>query len=688
MMPSSNTTDTIPTVTPRPMSKGEEALYLTELDQVSGAPMNLRAAVASVRRPAQKLTIIRKAYPDAKPTEDGNWVYTDPKTGRPTLFDEKGKTARDLVEGVPMIGEMVGAIGGGLLGAPAGPPGAIGGAGAGGMLGREVAERGMRAMTGTEDPRTGGQQLGDAATAFGASAVGEGAGRLVAPVGRVISSRLRPVVSAAARAGERLNVPLTAAMRTNNAFFQTIEASLAANPLTTGMMREAGERALAGATAAESKIVQQIGGGQITGRGTFGDALKEAAGRVVQKFNTTREAMDQAIGTVIPGDHLVPLPNVRSVVQQLEAFVAQAPRSLGPEAAPALAQARALLEDAAANNGMVPFAALRNLRTTIGEAAQFGGFGERVPGGKQHLQNLYNGLKQDILNAGQMLDDQAIQSGLPSPGARQAIEAHDAFVRVNRDPTNKVSLETFRKIVEGTNVDNPSAWAQTLAKDPRKAIAMRNQITKMAGPKEWDVIAANIFEDMGRAPAGQQNVAGDLWNPSTFLTNWNKLGDKGRKAIFGGTRYQGSLDAIQDLAEVAMSMKNVSKLTNASQTARTLLVPVMFGGAGSYLSGEGNRNNGFLAGAAIGSYGAGKLLTSPTAIRLISGAVRTAAATPERVGPYIAKLVALGKTDKALGEAITEYLGAAHQAGLPMPNYDGIESLNNSSPASVQFTPR
>lgn len=666
-----------------PFTPEQESAWLGAVDEKTGAPMNLRIAVSTARRPADKLQIIRKLYPDAKPFKD-TFVYTNPETGRPTLFDEKGLTLRDAAEAAPMVGEMSGALMGGMLGAAGGPVGAIAGAGAGGMLGRQVTEMNARAATGTQDTRGFQQQAVDALTSAGASANGEGLGRLVGPAFQGMSNALRPVMTAASEAGARLKVPLTAGMQSGKMFWQNVEAALASNPVTTGVMKDAAEASLTGSAQAANRIGQQLAGGQTTVRAGFGDALKGASEKVVHQFNRTREAMDQAIGAVIPDQTMVPLPNVNAVVQQLEAFAAQSPNALGPEVEPALAAARAVLEDAAKNNGSIPFSALRRFRTTVGEKTDFGSLGDRVPGAKQHLQQLYNGLKQDILNAGKMLDDQAVNAGLPAPGARQAIELHDAFIRVNRDPTKKVSLETFKEIVEGSNVADPTAWAVGLVRDPRKAIALRNQISRMAGPQEWDVLAGTIFEDMGRAAAGAQNVAGDVWSPSAFLTNWNKMGAAGRNALFGGTRYAPAQQAINDLAEVAMAQKSAGRLANSSNTARALLVPLAIAGGLSSASGAGLE----AGGVALSSYAAAKLMTSPTALRVITGLAKAGAETPRALGPGIAKLIAIGRTDKALGDAINEYLGAAHQAGLPMPNYQGIDSLNQGSPPSVQFTPR
>src|ERR1051326_442876 len=107
-------------------------------DTTSGAPLSVRARVGSVPEqisqgagPDLRLQAIRKIYPDAQPTGDGNFVYTDPKTGKRTLYNPPGLDFGDVASIIPQIGETVGgalgAAGGAVAGATGGPPGFVAG---------------------------------------------------------------------------------------------------------------------------------------------------------------------------------------------------------------------------------------------------------------------------------------------------------------------------------------------------------------------------------------------------------------------------------------------------------------------------------------------------------------------------------------------------------------------------------
>ena len=73
---------------------------LASIDTKTGAPANVRAAVSAAQKPDDRLATLRKFYPDAVPVQAidpqdgvakygfGNFVYTNPETGKLTLFDE------------------------------------------------------------------------------------------------------------------------------------------------------------------------------------------------------------------------------------------------------------------------------------------------------------------------------------------------------------------------------------------------------------------------------------------------------------------------------------------------------------------------------------------------------------------------------------------------------------------------
>lgn len=649
-----------------------------------GAPMSLRAAVGAARTPADKLKTIRKFYPDAVPTKTGEYEYTDPQTNERVTFNPPGMDRGDFVQGAPVIGEMVGAglgaLGGGAvsgmltLGA-ATAPGAVAGAGVGGMAGKELVSRGMGAAFGTEDTRGLGRQAVDAGAAFASSAVPEAGMQLLAPVGRAVAGKILPAMTEAGNAAARLGIPVSMAVQTGKRFFQNAEAALDSGPLSHSVVRGAANRATESAGDVSGRIASTIAGGADVSRGSFTAALKNAAESVIDRFNVTREAFDAAMGKAVPGMAPSHLDNIGILSSELPQRFAGLELSAQSSEAPAKALIDNMLADAAKNGGTVPFSSLRRLRTAIGEMA-YGGKnakGEVIPGAKQALQDVYDAVTADLRIAAKAVDDQAIAANLPNPGAVQSVDIHDAYVALNRGggefTGRPVTLETFKKLMESSGTDQPLKWAQRLIQDPRKARALRNGVAA----DEWDTIAGSIFQDMGRAAPGVQNRAGDLWSPSSFLSNWDRLGPQGRDAIFGGGRYANVQRPINDLARVAESLKEVKGLANTSGTARALMLPLMMRNPKNF-------------GVALSQFAAGKILTSPTALRTITQAVTNS--TKQGAGPFIARLIAIGRTDKALGDAINEYLGAAHQAGLPMPNYQGIDSLNQSSSPGVSFTPR
>ena len=108
------------------------------IDTKSGAPAGIRAQVAAAQNTDDKLATIKKFYPDAIPVEvfdpesgaanfgRGNFIITNPETGKLSLFDEDIRlfgipipTLGDFADAGPEIAEMTGAIVGGTLAASA-----------------------------------------------------------------------------------------------------------------------------------------------------------------------------------------------------------------------------------------------------------------------------------------------------------------------------------------------------------------------------------------------------------------------------------------------------------------------------------------------------------------------------------------------------------------------------------------
>lgn len=123
-------------------------------------------------------------------------------------------------------------------------------------------------------------------------------------------------------------------------------------------------------------------------------------------------------------------------------------------------------------------------------------------------------------------------------------------------------------------------------------------------------MAGTVIEQLGKATAGRQNAAGNVWSPETFLTNWNKI-KSGRSDILSGFKDADKVRAqVEAVAEATSMMRDNSKMwanpsgTAANAAARATLASIGLGGAGS-LAGLVNP---MLPLAATGGVGSANLL--------------------------------------------------------------------------------
>jgi hypothetical protein len=119
-----------------------------------------------------------------------------------------------------------------------------------------------------------------------------------------------------------------------------------------------------------------------------------------------------------------------------------------------------------------------------------------------------------------------------------------------------------------------------------------NQIKKTLPPGARGQIAGTLIEKMGRATSGNQNAAGDVFSPETFLTNWDKLNKTpgGVDRLLSGFPNAGQVRAdLQQAADAASMMRDHGRAwSNPSGTAqasdmRALMGKFGIGGAGAGL---------------------------------------------------------------------------------------------------------
>jgi hypothetical protein len=621
-------------------------------DNATGAPANVRAAVGSAQTPQDRLATIRRFYPDAQPQGSDNFIFNDPRTGRPTLYNPPGLQLGDVASVIPEIGEALGGIVGGALAAPVAVAGSVptGGAsvlavpagiGLGAAAGREIATLGSSLLGPTVDTRGGGQRVVDAATTAGlnaaagpvADAAMGGVRRALGPVQRVFGGRGAATVQDFAETGVRAS----AGDVTGNPATQV--AQVAAGNTLGGARRygafvegQADDLGRAVGETAESIGVP-------TTPGNAGAVLREGAGRAVERFTARQgELYDQAFALVGEGSR-VNFPAVQRLRDEIAAEIAQAPTSAGNRLRPVMQRIDNLLADAA-DNGLA-FGAMRRERTALGRTLGAPAPSASAPNTEvqPYLQRLYGALTDDMTQHATAQGDEAAR----------ALALADRYTRFNRT-VNLPALERIQR--QGTD---EQVYRLLFPATGRPDAQVLSRTLRNMEPEERRTLAATVLDRMGAPNPGAQ--AGEDFSAATFLTNWNRLvqnGPAARRALFGpeDAELGRSLDR---LVRVSSAIRDTSRYTNWSGTARVA------GALGAASAIGGQAMEGDVGGVMqmvgltlVAPAAAARLMTSPRFVNWLASAGPTIAEQGATPG-VLQSLTRIGAVNPELRGAVEEY---------------------------------
>jgi hypothetical protein len=173
---------------------------------------------------------------------------------------------------------------------------------------------------------------------------------------------------------------------------------------------------------------------------------------------------------------------------------------------------------------------------------------------------------------------------------------------------------------------------------------------------EADSVRATIINRLGRPSAGAGEVVDEgSFSFERFLTNWNNMTPRARATVFP----RGSIDALNDLATIAASIKRAGQSMNHSNTTRAVGVQAAISGGLFWLEPL------TAIGGAAGQYSVGRLLASPRFARWLSGSTRVTNARAQQA--YISRLGDIGRAEPALArelEALRSGLAANDNAAL------------------------
>lgn len=641
----------------------------------SGAPYSVRAKVGSVPQ-EMRGEAIRKIYPDAQPSGNGNFTYTDPKTKKKTLYNPEGFDLGDIASILPEVGEgvggTIGAIDGGALGIPGGAAGVLGGAtlgaGAGATIGRESVERASMGLQGLQDTRSLSQQGLDAATTGALNAGGE-------LVGAGVGAGVRAGVRALMRGGkagqaetqsaisdlERFGATPSVAQATKNRALDSTESLAAKFPGGAGVIRQAAEeqqRKIADGLKTKLTNLAGIAPDELAAGGAITQGVEDFS----KNFSDQADVLYGEVGKYLPKQSLMDVANTQAILSEAATPIANAENLSKPLINPKLAQ---MLSGITAdlqksNSKALPYEAVAKTRSMIGRQLGSPSLGpDAIP--RAELKRVYGALTADMRIAAQ---DQG-------PNALKAFDRASDFYKAGMDKIDKMLAPLVNK---RTPEDVFAAVESTGKRGPTMLKALRSSVT----PDQWRLLAATVAERLGQPPANARGDEGDaLFSFTKFLSGYKALQDNGSAdVLFGGPGMGGikdDLDALQRASNrIRVSSKAFAKPLDTG--ASTLIGATMILGAmGSALTGNA-AGLATVGAAAGGSFAMAKMLTSPKVVHWLAEGTRV---KPNGFSAWVGRATALAaSSDPDTRDAIQSFLGNLKAADAPMAFTPPVRTVN------------
>jgi len=335
----------------------------------------------------------------------------------------------------------------------------------------------------------------------------------------------------------------TVGMATGRYVNQQIESGLAILPSSSGRMAVYAEQTSQRLRDNVDNVTAGLS--KLRSSDAAGTAIQKGIKGWVSNVKSRWRSLDSQVAKYVqPGDK-VALRNTRAVMADMADPVNAA-------AFPQIAAIAKRLDDVS-QTGQIAYQDLRTIRSAVGGLIPES-YAASLPQGQ--LKKLYAALSTD-------LRDHLAQN----PAALKAFERSNSYY-------SAAMKRLDESLAPVTASDIPERVYMALERSGHAGRTVINAVKRSIGKDNWDVVAATVFQRMGRAPAGAQTAAVDAFSAGTFLTNWAKYAqNKGTMESLlhgtsGGTQFVHDMNAV---AKVAEKMREAGRVfNNPSGTARAI----------------------------------------------------------------------------------------------------------------------
>lgn len=329
-------------------------------------------------------------------------------------------------------------------------------------------------------------------------------------------------------------------------------------------------------------------------------------GGFIERFRQQQGQLYGELDRHIPPDQLVGVANTQRTLQDLTRIIpgaqATSERLINPRIA-------AIADDLAADatNGNVPYQALRELRTRIGQEMD-NGLVSDVPAAQ--WRRIYGALSEDLRTA----------ANTAGPQAQAAWTRANNFTRAGMQ-----RIESIESVLNRNG--GPEAVFKAATSGTKEGATTLRSVMQSLDDEGRRTVSATVLRRLGLAKAGVQGEMGDTFSNETFLTNWNLLSPEAKRTLFDryGPRFRGDMDAVAryaaNLREGSAVFKNPSGTGQATAQAATI------GGlAASVATGQVGAASAIISGV-LGANLTARLMTNPRFVRWLAQTTRIPAGT-------------------------------------------------------------
>ena len=639
-----------------------------ELDTTSGAPLKVRAVVGNFDDPERRLKALKEYYPDAVPYGDDNFIFTS-DDGVPTVYNNESwvpdigdivSVGRDVVSTIAGGTSAVAAAVGGQLGPQVLTPEelvtvpaayALASEGAGQLYDRvidrfvpEVGRGGVVEQTKKAGGNIAAEIIGGKVVQNVAKFAGEKVPEIVKNVLAGGKSNRENILEKI-KVGDRIDADVgTLGLATQSPVLLSLEKRLAQVPFSQNQMYSAFDNIKNGSSELLNTLSKKYDpNNQVSSPATIGALIRRGAKTTNEKFESRAEKLYDDAFELVPSAR-GRVNNLMELKQTFNQELQGVEESLSPSMNAAFSKANAIINDSIKGGG-IDLKNLRKIRTTLrkqlGDLTRTGRSEEETA-----LLRVYDALSKDITGSVQGTPAESLMKKADTFYAK--VTKKDGLKDVLSDIMSKDDIQVYNMWTSGTKVG---------LRDFKKILNI------MPADSRGEV-RAKFIRNLGYAkPSGVIDDVNDF-SSATFLTNWSKLANESKVAMFG-SKSNPIWNDLDDIVKTFEDLKASDSLTNYSRTGDTIASLTSYSAALSPFLAMDLGSAAVTSGAVVlAPNTAARLMTNPKFIKWLAKSAPKVGESRRAFSYQVGRLIEASTSDAQFRDDVADYVQSLYSTAL------------------------